>query len=99
MYFYQYIFMCLYVFGFLYFQVNALPIPEWMRQANTWVSFAFLLIGIFFSGRVIVDCIITNAKGQMTSVNMMRGILLATLNFLPTLLMSIFMLREGFVQK
>jgi len=96
MYFYQYAFLCLYICAFLYFQLTNTPPPEFMHHLNVWVSWGFLLWGGYMSGKVMVDCILLGAKNQMTPVNVRSGILLALLNFVPTLLMSVFMLKEGF---
>ncbi len=96
MYIFQYVFMCLYIGLYLYFQLTNTPLPDFMREVNVWTSRAFLLWGGYVSVKVIADCIMLNAKSQMTADSMRNGILLATLNFLPTLLMSLFMLREGF---
>lgn len=96
MYFYQYAFLCLYICAFLYFQLTNAPLPGFMHHLNVWASWGFLLWGAYMSGRVVVDCIQLGVKNQMTPANVRSGILLALLNFLPTLLMSVFMLREGF---
>ncbi len=97
MYFYNYIFMCLYIGTYLYFQWMDAAMPDYLRQLNIWVSWGFLLWGGYLAVRVIVDCVSLNAQNQMTADNMRNGILLSLLHFLPTFLMSVFMLREGFV--
>lgn len=92
----NYIFMCLFIGAHLWFQFTEAPVPGFLRTANLVVFWAFLLIGGYFAGKVIVDCIMSSFKGQMTPVNVRNGILLATINYLPMVLMSVFMLREGF---
>ena len=57
----------------------------------------FLLWAGYQSGKIIVDCIRSSFTGEMSAPNVRNGILMALLNFLPTLLMSVFMLKEGFV--
>lgn len=99
MYFFNYIFMCLYIGVYLCFQLTDTPLPALLSDVNVWVSWGFLLWGGYLSCRVIVDCLMLNAKNQMTQANMWNGLLLAVLNFLPTLLMSVFMLKEGFAGK
>lgn len=96
MYFLNYIFMCVYIGIYLYFQVNDAVMPEALRQVNVWVSWGFILVALYFSGRVIVDCLMLSTKGEMSPENVRSGILLAVLQFLPTILMSVFMLKEGF---
>lgn len=96
MYFFNYIFMCLYIGVYLYFQLTDTPLPAILSDANVWVSWGFLLWSGYLSGKIIVDCLMLNAKNQMTQANMWNGLLLAVLNFLPTLLISVFMLKEGF---
>lgn len=96
MYFIQYAFMCFYIGTYLYFQSSNAPMPPLLPNVNSWVSWGFLLWGGFLAGRVIVDCILLQAKGQMTAGNFRNGFLLAVLNFLPVLAMSVFMLRQGF---
>ena len=60
------------------------------------MSWAFLPWGGFLAGRVIVDYILLQAKGQMTAGNFRTDLLLAVLNFLPVLAMSVFTLRQVF---
>lgn len=99
MYFIQYAFMCLFIGTYLFFQWSNTPMPGFLHQANIWVFWGFLLWGGFLAGRVIVDCILLNSKSQMSAGNAWNGVLLAVLHFLPTLAMSFFMLKEGFVGK
>jgi hypothetical protein len=99
MYFYNYIFMCLYIATYLYYQVTEVPLPGFMQHLNVWVSWGFLLWGGYQAGRIIVDCLMLSAKNQMTPEHVRNGILLAVLHFLPTFLMSVFMLKEGFAGK
>ena len=99
MYFYNYIFMCLYIGIFLYFQWNDAPLPDFLHHLNVWVSYGFILWGGYTAGRIMVDCVVLNSKDQMTAANMRNGILLSILHFLPTFLMSLFMLNEGFAGK
>lgn len=98
MYFLNYIFMCLYIGIYLFFHLSNTPFPDFLRQVNTYTCWAFLLWGGFMAGRVIVDCLMLSAQNQMTAENVRNGILLAILHFLPTLLMSVFMLKEGFAE-
>ena len=99
MYFIQYTFMCLFIGTYLFFQWSNAPMPGFLHQANIWISWGFLLWGVFLAGRIIVDCIGLNAKKQMSAGNAWNGVLLAVLHFLPTLAISFFMLKEGFVGK
>jgi hypothetical protein len=96
MYLYQYFFMALYIGVYVFYQYSGAPMPAFWPTVNTYVSWAFLLVALFFSGRVVVDCLLLHARGEMTTHHMTNGILLAVLNFLPSLLMSVFMLRQGF---
>lgn len=96
MYVFTYLYMCLYIGIFLYFQWAGAPMPDMLPQINKWVCWAFLLWGTFEAGRIIVDCVMLNAKGQMSVVSMRNGILLSLMHFLPSFLMSVFMLKEGF---
>ncbi len=97
MYFLNYAYMCLVIGTYLYFQLTDTPIPDLFRQANTYACWAFLIWGGFLAGRIIVDCISMSAQGEMTAANVRNGIMLAILHFLPSLLMSIFLLKEGFM--
>ena len=97
--FIQYAFMCFYIGTYLYFQLDNTPMPAILSNVNTWISWGFLLWGVFLAGRVIVDCVILSSKDQMSAENVRNGILLAVLHFLPTLGMSLFMLKEGFASK
>ncbi len=99
MYFIQYVCMCLFIGAYLYFQTTDTPPPPFFFSATTWIFGAFLLWGGYLSVRVIVDCILLSSKGQMTGANVRNGMLLAVLNFLPTLGMSVFMLKTGFVSR
>ena len=99
MYFYQFIFMCLYIGVYLYYQLSDKVFPELLRTVNTWVMWGFLAWGGYWAGKVIIDCIWMSFKNQMTPENVRNGILLAVLNFLPTLLIALFMLKEGFAGK
>ena len=99
MYFTQYICMSLFIGAYLYFQMTATPPPPLFFTATTWIFAAFLLWGIYTSGSIILDCVMLNTKGQMTSANAWNGVLLAVLNLVPTLGMSVFMLTQGFVNK
>ncbi len=95
----NFLYMCLLIGVYLYFHVTGSPFPEFLRSANRWISWGFLLWGGFIAGRVIVDCISLGAQEQMSAANIRSGILLALLDYLPTLLMSVFMLREGFMER
>lgn len=96
MYFYQYLFMCLYIGIYLFYHLSGSAMPGYLPQVNLVVSWGFLAYAVFVAGRIIVSCITLNAKGQMTGPNMRNGIMLALLHLLPFLLMSAFMLSEGF---
>ncbi len=96
MQFLNYIFMCLYIGIYLFFHFSGQELPAFMRTANTVICWGFLIWGGYVAGKVILDCILSGAKGQMQPVHIRNGILLATLNYLPVLMMSVFMLREGF---
>ncbi len=96
MYFFAYIYMCCYLAVYLYFQFANTPLPGFLSYLNAAVTWGFILWGGYESGKIIVDCVVTNAKGQMTQANMLSGILLAILVFIPTLLISLFMLLGGF---
>lgn len=96
MYFFTYIFMCVYIGIYLYFQWIDAAMPDFLRQVNIWVNWGFLLLGGYLAGKVILDCVLLHSKAEMTTENMRNGILLSLLHFLPTLLISVFMLREGF---
>lgn len=98
MYFLNYIFMCLIIGLYLFFQFSDSPFPDTLRQINTYVCWGFLLWGGFSSGRVIVDCISLSSQGQMSAENVRNGILMSILHFIPTLLMSVFLLKEGFAK-
>ncbi|MEQ1745416.1 MAG: hypothetical protein ABMA02_08325 [Saprospiraceae bacterium] len=98
MFIFNFIYMCLLIGTYLYFYCSGTPFPEALRTANTWICWGFLLWGGFVGGRVIVDCILSGLQGQMQLVNVRNGILLAVLDFLPTLLMSLFLMREGFME-
>ena len=89
-------FMCLYIGIYLSYQLRNKPLPDILRRANTYICWAFLIWAGFMSGRIIVDCLMLSAQGQMSAGNVRDGILLAVLNFLPNMLMSVFMLKEGF---
>ena len=99
MYLYNYIYMCLYIGTFLYFQWVDKVMPAALWQVNKFVSWGFLAWGVYSAGKIIVNCIMLNSKGQMAAEYVRSGILLAVLNFLPVLLMSLFMLKEGFAGK
>lgn len=96
MYVYNYLYMCLYIGIFLYFQWVGRAMPDFLPQFNMIVSWGFLLWGTFTAGRIILDCLMLSSKGQMSAVHVRNGILLALMHFLPTVLMSVFMLKEGF---
>ncbi|MCC6461502.1 MAG: hypothetical protein IT260_13600 [Saprospiraceae bacterium] len=91
--------MSLYIGVYVYFQIIEAPLPAFLPQVNTWVNWGLLLWAGYQSGKIIVDCVQSHAKNQMTTDNMWNGILLALLHALPTVLMALFMLREGFVGK
>lgn len=96
MYFYAFIYMCCYITLYLYFQFTQTPMPGFLPYLNKGIGWGFILLGAYISGKIIVDCLASSAKGQMTQANMAGGILLALLHFLPTLLIALFMLKEGF---
>ncbi|MEO6038158.1 MAG: hypothetical protein ABIQ93_07070 [Saprospiraceae bacterium] len=99
MYFQQYACMCLFIGAYLYFQLTNTPLPAFFTTANTWIFWAFLAWGAFQSGRIIVDCAMLSSQGQMSAPNAWNGILLAVLSLLPTLGMSLFMIKAGFLTK
>lgn len=96
MHFYNYIFMCLYIGVYIGYQLMNAPFPGFLRTLNIWVCWGFLLWGAYWAGKVILDCILLSMKNQMSSANAISGVMLAVLNFLPGLLISVFMLKEGF---
>lgn len=98
MYLYHYLFMCLYIGVYQYFNWTDTPFPESLRPVNVWVNWAFLLWTGYTSGKIIVDCMLSGFRKQMTPANVRNGILLALLHFLPVLLMALFMLNEGFAE-
>ncbi len=99
MQFIQYTFMCLYIGAYLFYHWSEKAFPEVLRAVNTWVMWGFLAWGGYWVVKVVLDCLRLGAKSQMTPVNVRNGILLAILNFIPVLLMALFMLQEGFVEK
>ena len=99
MYFFNYFFMCLYIGVYLFYQLTDSSMPDFFPKINVAVNWGFLLWSGFMSGRIIVDCLLSRAKNEMTPANMANGILLAVLQFLPTLLIATFMLREGFANR
>lgn len=99
MYYINYAFLCLFVGVYVFFQMTETPVPAFWNTARVWISWGFLLWAGYSSGRIIVDCIVSNMKGEMSTGNALNGLLLAVLNMLPVFLMSIFMLKEGFAGK
>lgn len=99
MYFINYAVLCLFIGIYLYFYATNTPMPAFWVTIRVWVSWGFLLWGTYESGRIIVDCIVSNIKGEMSAANALNGLMLAVLNVLPVFLMSIFMLKEGFASK
>lgn len=93
MYYIQYAFLCLFVGSYLYFHFSGAPAPPFFETARLVVAWGFLLWGGYYAGRVIVDCILSYSKGEMTALNARNGFLLALLNYLPVFLMSFFLLR------
>lgn len=94
--FLNYSFMCLYIGIYLFFHLTNTPFPGFLQTVNLIVCWGFLLWGGYIAGKVILDCILLGTKGQMQPVHIRNGILLATLNYLPVVMMSVFMLKEGF---
>jgi len=94
--FLNYIFLCLSIGVYLFFHLTNTPTPGFLRTVNLVVCWAFLIWGGYIAGKVIVDCILSGAKGQMQPVHIRNGILLATINYLPVVLMSVFILKEGY---
>jgi hypothetical protein len=94
--FLNYIFLCLYIGIYLYFHLNDAPFPDFLRTVNLVVCSGFLLWGGYIAGKVILDCILLGAKGQMQPVHIRNGIMLAILHYLPVVLMSVFLLKEGY---
>jgi len=93
-----YLYMCLFIGTYLYYYTTGAPFPELLRTANTWICWALLLWGGYQAGKIVLDCVTLSAQGQMSSANVRDGILLALLDYLPTLLIGVFMLREGFME-
>jgi len=91
-------YMCLCIGTYLYYYTTGAPFPESLRSLNTWICWGFLAWGGFHAGRVIVDCVMLSAQNQMQPEHVRNGILLALTSYLPTVLMSVFMLREGFME-
>lgn len=96
MYFIHYAFMCLYIGIYVYFQCAEAPLPDYLPRVNTWINWGFLLLAGYQMFRIIIDSLQLHAKDQMSTANMWNGILLALLYALPTVLMAVFMLRQGF---
>lgn len=97
MYFFYY--MCLYIGTYVYYQWVEQPMPTFLPMLNKGISAFFLLWGLYSAGRIVIDCLRLHAKEEMTGEHMRNGILMSVLYFLPTLLMTVFMLKEGFVGK
>lgn len=95
----NFVYLCLMIGTYLYYHTTGTPFPEHLRSLNTWVCWGFLAWGGFYAGRVIVDCILSGIQGQMQPEHIRNGILLALVSYLPTVLMSVFMLREGFMER
>lgn len=93
MYYIQYGFLCLFVGSYLYFHFSGALAPPSFDTARLVVAWGFLLWGGYFAGRIMVDCVMLYSKGEMTAPNLRNGFLLALLNYLPILLMSLFLLR------
>lgn len=96
MYFYNYVYMVFYIGAWLCFQWMEAPMPDVLPQINLVVSAGFLLWAGYSAARIIVDCMLSYSRNQMTPEHMRKGILLALLHNLPVFLMSGFMLGEGF---
>lgn len=94
--FYQFIYLCLVILVNLYFEWNNAAWPTQWRTANFWINVGFLAIGGYFAARVIIDCIVSGSKGQMLPVNVRQGILMALLYYVPTIVMSLFLLKEAY---
>ncbi|MDQ3141339.1 MAG: hypothetical protein M3Q56_03725 [Bacteroidota bacterium] len=94
--FITYAFMCLFIGVYLSCTLTNTPYPEFLSTIRFWVSWAFLIWSGYVAGKVILDCLVLSSKNQMSTSNVANGILLAVLNILPTVLISVFMLKEGF---
>ncbi len=95
--FLNYIFLCLSIGIYLFFHLTNTPTPGFLRTVNMVVCWAFLLWGGYIAGKVILDCIQCWApKGKCSRFISAKGILLATINYLPVVMMSVFLLREGY---
>ncbi len=92
----NYLFMCLFIGIYLIYHLSGTPFPAAMKTVNIVISCAFLLWGGYYAGRVILDCIMSSFNGQMSAEHIRSGITLAIVNYAPTVLMSVFMLKEGF---
>ncbi|MCC7026533.1 MAG: hypothetical protein IT265_06235 [Saprospiraceae bacterium] len=89
-------FMCLFIGIFLYFEMSATAMSDILWKLNFWINWMFIVWASYSVGRIVLDSIILNSQGQMTSANLMSSMLLAVFHALPTLAISIFMLKEGF---
>ncbi|MCI1267369.1 MAG: hypothetical protein LKG19_12410 [Saprospiraceae bacterium] len=94
--FFSFGFMCLMIGIFLFFELSASSMPDILWKLNFWISWIFIVWASYTAGRVIVDCLKLSGQGQMSSENVSSSILLSILHILPTLAISIFMLKEGF---
>lgn len=91
-------FMCFIIGVFLYFEMSATEMPGILLKFNFWINWIFIVWASYSVGRIVLDSIMLNSQGQMTSANLMSSMLLAIFHALPTLAISIFMLKEGFRQ-
>lgn len=94
--FYQFIYLCLVILVNLYFELTGTAWPVQFRTANFWINVGFLALGGYFAARVILDCIVSGSRGQMLPINVRQGILMAGLYYLPTIVMSIFLIKEAY---
>lgn len=96
MFWYQFAFLSLMVLGYQGFRLVDASFPPLLLTLNFWVAVAFLGWGGYHALRVIIDCIALGARGEMQAVHMRNGIVLALMVYLPKVLMSWFLIREGF---
>lgn len=89
-------FMCFIIGVFLYFEISATEMPGILLKFNFWINWMFIVWASYSVGRILLDSFMLNSQGQMTSANLMSSMLLAVFHALPTLAISIFMLKEGF---
>ena len=96
MHYFQFLFMCLYIAAYKSFELSGASVPSFMPTVNLVFSGGFLLWSAFQWFRVTIDCIRLYFRKEMSPENVRNGILLVTLDLIPALLMSVFMLTDSF---